>query len=258
MNALKDPPLPLDLSLTSPLYRVSDFWSLIPLQARHYHRLVRKFFNGDWEDLEQAAALELVSYLKANGEPDHLPELDGMGLITRGMVSEFKRCRRQSPGPDYKRSRRAAAAEEGEGETDWKWGLIPDRRQHTPAQIEVLGRFQRACASLAGSPHWDFLYLRRLCGWTPDQVTAYYRTRFVAPAEFSVAEVEAGVAVAEERIRAGVPERLVREVRLLSFAPLPAGFFRHREESEPEHQWTPSRPKWSIDWLYETEETSGR
>jgi hypothetical protein len=129
----------------------------IGAQAGRFYLRLRRRYNGDAEDIAQAAYAAFIRWLADKGEPDRIRELEAFAVIHKAMVAEIRGNKRQ------------------DGCGDWTQAV--GREQLTPKQVELLSYASNCMAKIARRPHWEILYLVKACGWTPEEVVRYFRTR---------------------------------------------------------------------------------
>lgn len=170
--------------------------------SKHYWRRFRSLYNGDSEDLQQAAAVALLEWTAANPNTERIRELSGIGLIHKAMVAEVRANRKQSIG------------EEGRP-LEW----VNERPQLTEKQVELLSYWTMIASKAARNPNWEVLVLRKGLGWSEQQISRYFATKPDTRFYFSPEQIQRMVATALRRIKKKVPPDIIQDVRWLQFQP---------------------------------------
>lgn len=160
------PPLEEDTSHLGNWIEPADVEHLIPVLAHTYYQRYACWCYSDADDFEQEGRLALWLYLKEKGNPDRVRELEAIGRVTTAIRGAVESTKRSGVGM-------LSSQEDG---INWRVLAAPDR-QLTKAQAETLDSFRLICSQKAGTPYWTALWLVEAAGFTPEMVTAYFRSR---------------------------------------------------------------------------------
>ena len=184
---------------------VDDIWRLIPLQSNHYYRRLAHLFVGTEEDLSQSASLALLQWQSENAGEDRIRELVGLGLIHRAMIEEVKANRRLSV------------------EDDELLLVVPNRRQLTEKQAELVTYARRVMYKLAGNPEWETLWLRLALKWDDEQIKQYWKRKKDDRKRMTPEKIDKLVATGVKRIKAGMDLSIVTDVQFIELVRYLAG-----------------------------------
>lgn len=178
-----------------------ESWVYARARAAHFHRLHRKRYCGERDDLDQVAMMAVVALAVTAPNPQQLPEADLIAAVDAALIGEIKSQHKGEPLPQL--------VNEDRGTTE-PAVYARDQPPWTEAEMIALRTFRRQMGALLTQTQQKFLWQRLGLEWTTEQImeeiipTDYRRYR--APTEKDIDEiVDKAVALVRDKL----PQRVI-------------------------------------------------
>lgn len=200
------PPLEPESSHLGDWLAPTDLEPVIERQCELYAKRYATQFIGDADDLKQSVRLALFEKWGVGGpdEPERVRELEAFQVIGTAIRDEIES------------TKRAGAFAIGSQDVEWD-GLEVVDRNLDPNQRYTLDCILMAVAKIVKKPNYEMAYLMLACGWEPEEVTRYFRSKRDDRHYYSPSEVRKRVAIAAREVRLYLNRDYLTELNTISF-----------------------------------------